>query len=272
MIRADRQRSRHTARIIDYSDRRTCGSVRRIPVRWPRPVAPWTCLLPSWTSPRKPPVIRVGGLTASSQTSNDPGDFTPRHPSPPAAKQFAESRYFRIQLLHRTGFDVSVSKSPGPGAAGIAFEAAPVGAKNAVNIVNSWKIVARPRTVSRLPPGYDNFDARGGPAGASDAPAPGNAGACFVDPIGDVLSVGGCGDVGERGGCVVHSGVVKQDPSDQPNCDVCGVHRTALPRAKGRLAEAGLAPLDITRRRQVLGSRHCVSDSPDGEGVQDRMQ
>ena len=77
-----------------------------------------------------------------------------------------------------------------------------------MNIVNSWKIVARPRTIGRLPPGYDNFDARGGPAGASDAPAPGNAGARFVDPIGDVLSVGGCGDVGERGGCVVHSGDV----------------------------------------------------------------
>jgi len=28
-----------------------------------------------------------------------------------------------------------------------------------MNTVNSWKIVARPRTVGRLPPGYDNFDA-----------------------------------------------------------------------------------------------------------------
>ena len=27
VIRADRQRFRHTARVIDYSDRRTCGSV-----------------------------------------------------------------------------------------------------------------------------------------------------------------------------------------------------------------------------------------------------
>ena len=28
-----------------------------------------------------------------------------------------------------------------------------------MNIVNSWNIVARPRTLGRLPPGYDNFDA-----------------------------------------------------------------------------------------------------------------
>jgi hypothetical protein len=50
-----------------------------------------------------------------------------------------------MQLPHHSVFDVSVSKSPGPGAAGIAFEAAPVGEKNAMNIVNSWKIVPRPR-------------------------------------------------------------------------------------------------------------------------------
>ena len=33
-----------------------------------------------------------------------------------------------------------------------------MGAKNAMDTVNSWKIVARRRTVGRLPPGYDDFD------------------------------------------------------------------------------------------------------------------
>jgi hypothetical protein len=52
-----------------------------------------------------------------------------------------------ITAPHR--FDVSVSKSPGPGATATVFEAAPVGAKNAINIVNSWKIVARPASHDR---------------------------------------------------------------------------------------------------------------------------
>ncbi len=67
-------------------------------------------------------------------------------------------------------------------------------------------------------------------------------------------------------------GAATVDEREQVRQRTGGVHRTALLRAEGRLAEAGLAPFDITRRRQGLGSRHPVSDSPDAECVQDRMQ
>ena len=124
VVCADRQRSRHTARMIDHSSRRTCGSVLRIPVRLPRagPAADMFAVVMD-VSPRKPPVARIGGLTASSQTSNNSADPTPRPPSRRLLSSLLNRDVCAFNYSTATLFDVSVSKSPGPGAAAIAFEA-----------------------------------------------------------------------------------------------------------------------------------------------------
>ncbi len=49
-----------------------------------------------------------------------------------------------------------------------------------------------------LPTAQGDLDARGGPAGAADMSAPRLAVAEFVDPFGDVGSVGGGSDLGDR--------------------------------------------------------------------------
>lgn len=110
-------------------------------------------------SPRRPPVVRIGEPTASSQTSNSLADPTPRQPS----------RLLLRSLLHRDVCAFNYCTAPVLTSASVNHlvqgprellsRPRRWALKNAMNIVNSWKIVARPRTVGRLPPGYDNFDA-----------------------------------------------------------------------------------------------------------------
>jgi hypothetical protein len=173
VVRADRQRSRHTARMIDYASRPTCGSVLRIPARLGRaPRAADMFAVVTDVSPQRPRVVRIGGLTASSQISTNPADPTPPPPSRRPRSSLLNRDDCAFNYFTTAFFDVSVSKSPGPGAAGIVFEAAPVGAKKCdeyrQQLENRRPAADRRQTATRL----RQFRCRGGPAGASERTGP----------------------------------------------------------------------------------------------------